>query len=53
MGEVTVAEIITLVNVALNNADVTACLAGDRNHDGQITVNEIVEAVNAALNGCV
>ena len=52
-GEVTVAEIITLVNVALNNADVTACLAGDRNHDGQITVNEIVEAVNAALNGCV
>jgi cell division septation protein DedD len=51
-GEVTVAEIITLVNVAIGNADPTTCPAGDRNHDGQITVNEIVQAVNAALNGC-
>jgi hypothetical protein len=51
-GEVTVGEVITLVNVALDNAAVTSCLAGDRNHDGHITVNEIVEAVNAALHGC-
>ncbi len=51
-GEVTVGEVITLVNVALDNAAVTSCLAGDRNHDGHSTGNEIVEAVNAALHGC-
>ena len=51
-GEVTVAELITLVNIALGTAAPTSCPAGDRNHDGQITVNEIVDAVNAALKGC-
>jgi hypothetical protein len=51
-GDVTVDEIITLVNIALGNAPVTTCEAGDANHDGQITVEEIVTAVNNALNGC-
>jgi hypothetical protein len=51
-GEVSVPELVTLVNVALGNADPAACAAGDRNHDGQITVNEIVAAVTAALVGC-
>jgi hypothetical protein len=41
-----------MVNVALENAEVAACLAGDTNHDGQITVDEILTAVNHALNGC-
>ena len=51
-GSVTVDEIITMVNIALGNAPVTACEAGDANHDGQITVDEILAAVNNALNGC-
>jgi hypothetical protein len=49
---VTVDEILTLVNIALGNAQVTACTAGDANHDGAITVDEILAAVNKALNGC-
>jgi hypothetical protein len=51
-NEVTVDELILMVNVALGNTQVSACTPGDVNQDGEITVNEIVAAVNAALNGC-
>jgi hypothetical protein len=51
-GSVTVDEILTLVNLALGNADVGPCNAGDANHDGHITIDEILTAVNNALNGC-
>ncbi len=51
-GQVTVNELIEMVNIALGNADVPTCLAGDANGDGEITVNEIVAGVNNALNGC-
>jgi len=51
-GEVTVDEIITMVNIALGSQPISGCLAGDGNSDGQITVDEIVTAVNNALNGC-
>jgi hypothetical protein len=51
-GIVTVDEVLTLVNIALGNAQVTACTAGDGNHDDEITVDEILAAVNKALNGC-
>ena len=50
-GDVTINELLTLVNIALGNA-ATACPAGDRNHDGSITIDELLAAVNAALNGC-
>ncbi|HXQ20365.1 MAG TPA: hypothetical protein VN812_01740 [Candidatus Acidoferrales bacterium] len=48
----TVDEILTMVNIAFGNTPVTACDAGDANHDGQITVDEILTAVNNALTGC-
>jgi hypothetical protein len=51
-GEVGVDEIITMVNVALGNADVSACRAGDSSSDGEITIGEIIAAVNNALGGC-
>jgi cysteine-rich repeat protein/predicted outer membrane repeat protein len=51
-GQVTVDEILTMVNIALGNADVSTCETGDANQDGQITVDEILTAVNNALNGC-
>jgi len=41
-----------MVNIALGNAAVSDCLAGDGNQDGAITVDEILKAVNSALNGC-
>lgn len=50
--QVTVDEIVTMVNVALGNADVSTCEAGDANRDGQITVDEILAAAGNALNGC-
>ncbi|HXQ24332.1 MAG TPA: matrixin family metalloprotease [Candidatus Acidoferrales bacterium] len=51
-GEVTVNELLTMINIALNNASLASCSAGDVNHDGVITVDEILAAVNAALKGC-
>ncbi len=50
--QVTVDEILTMVNIALGNVDVSECDAGDLSQDGQITVDEILTAVNNALNGC-
>jgi hypothetical protein len=56
-GSVTVEDLITLVNIALDNQPIENCSAGDLPHgenppDGDITVDELVRAVNAALNGC-
>jgi hypothetical protein len=51
-AQVTVDDILTMVNIALGNADVITCDAGDGNQDGQITVDEILTAVYNALNGC-
>jgi hypothetical protein len=51
-GEVTVDEVITLVDIALDTAPLSACPAGNLNGDGAITVDEVLSAVNADLNGC-
>jgi hypothetical protein len=50
--QVTVDEILLMVNIALGNGNVMDCEAGDANHNGQITVDEILAAVNKALSGC-
>jgi len=49
-GHVTIDEIITGVNIALGNADLSTCESYDIN--GQVTVAAILTAVNEALNGC-
>jgi hypothetical protein len=51
-GIVTVEELVRMVNVALDRASLTICLAGDQNIDRKITVNEIVAGVLALLEGC-
>jgi hypothetical protein len=51
-GEVTVNELLTMVNIAAGSLPLAECEAGDSNHDGAITINEILAAVNNALNGC-
>jgi hypothetical protein len=51
-GQVTVDELLLMVNIALGSADLSACKAGDASGEGQITVDEILTAVNNALNGC-
>jgi hypothetical protein len=51
-GEVSVDDILKMVNIALGNDALGSCPAGDSNGDGQITIDEILAAVNIALNGC-
>ena len=50
--QVTVDEIVMMVDIGLGKGNIATCDAGDANHDGQITVDEILTAVNNALNGC-
>ena len=50
--DVTVNELLTMLNIALNNADISACMPGDSNHNGSITISEILAAVNKAMSGC-
>ena len=50
--QVTINELLTMVNIALGNELVVDCLAGDANADGQITVNDIIAAVNSGLKDC-
>ncbi len=51
-GEVTVGELVTMVNIALGSAALSACPAGDADGSGTIEINEIIAAVNNALDGC-
>jgi hypothetical protein len=51
-AEVTVDELLAMVNVALGHTAVSACSLGDANSDGQIDISEILQAVNNALYGC-
>ena len=51
-GEVTVNELLVLVNITLDTAALSSCAVGDQNDDGQITVNEIIGGVNNALGSC-
>ncbi len=50
--EVSVDEIVRLVNIALGGGSVDECLAGDGNGDALITVEEILQAVINAQTGC-
>jgi hypothetical protein len=51
-GRVTVAELLTGVDIFFSDQPLAACPALDSDHDGQITVNDLLKAVDAALNGC-
>lgn len=51
-GAVSVDELVTQVNIALENAPLSTCSAGDVGGDGQITIDELLVAVNHALNDC-
>jgi hypothetical protein len=51
-GIVSVDELITLVNIALDLRPIADCPAGNRNGDITITIDELLEAVANALNAC-
>ncbi len=50
--EVTIDELVTLVQAALEGSAPAACHAGDTNSDQTITIDEILAAVTRALSGC-
>jgi hypothetical protein len=52
-GAVTVTNLVTLVNIALSSAPLSACSRGDTDGSGDITIDEIIAAVNSALSLCV
>ncbi len=52
-GNVTIDELLTLVNIALGSAILGQCRPADCDGNAQITVGCIGKAVNAALQGCV
>ena len=49
---VAVDELITGVNIALDNLPLVDCPPFDQDNDGSVTVSELIAAVNAAVNGC-
>ncbi len=51
-GEVTINNVLLMVNIALEQAPIAQCAAGDANQDGIITVDELIAAVGLALAGC-
>jgi hypothetical protein len=51
-GEVTVDELVLLVNVALGMDSVAQCENGDGDGNELITVDEILTAIRGALDGC-
>ena len=51
-GSVSVAELITGVNIALGLRDISACAGFDVNGDSMVQVNELIRGVRSALDGC-
>jgi len=51
-GEVSIGDVVLMVNVALEQAEISECDAGDRDQNDVITIDEILVAVYHALNGC-
>ncbi len=47
-----VAELVTMVNIALDLRDVADCKNGDPDDDGRIRISELIRAVRSALYGC-
>jgi hypothetical protein len=52
-GDVTVAELIVMVNIALGNTPCcVTCAAADPQNTGSVIVTQLIAAVNNALSGC-
>jgi len=51
-GQVTADELVRAIQVVLEQALPSLCLAADTNGDSRVTVDEVVRAVRFALEGC-
>jgi hypothetical protein len=50
--EVTVDELLQMVNIAVERLPLEVCEVGDLDRNGEITIDEILQAANHALFGC-
>jgi hypothetical protein len=51
-AEVRVADILTMVNIALGSADPSTCASGIPSGSSSVTIDQILAAVTNAINGC-
>ena len=51
-GQTTINELLTCVNIALDNEPRTACVSCDANNDGAVTIDELLRGVTRALTDC-
>lgn len=51
-NDVTVDELLTMIDIALGQQNIANCEAGDNDASGDISVDEILRAVTLALVGC-
>lgn len=51
-GVVDVSELVMGINIALDNAALSQCIAYEKTQDGAVAIDELVTAVNNALTGC-
>jgi hypothetical protein len=51
-GVVNVDELVTMIAIALGNAEASGCIAGDKDGGGSIEVDDIIAALHSSLAGC-
>jgi hypothetical protein len=51
-GVIAINELITAVNIAVGNLELSSCSDIDANDSGSVEINELISAVNATLGGC-
>jgi hypothetical protein len=51
-GQVTIDELLLIVNVALGDSPASGCPAAEASKQGGVSINEVLGAVNSSLNRC-
>jgi hypothetical protein len=51
-GQVTIADLVTGIDIALGNAPLAACPVFDANGDSRVTIDDLFRAIENALDGC-
>jgi len=51
-GQVTIDELLTMVNIVLDTIGIAQCGRGDTDGNRTITVDEVIQAVTVAFSGC-
>lgn len=51
-GTVTIAELVSLVEIGMGRSSIASCAAGDVDRDGVVDISDLVAAVARTLHGC-